>query len=99
MNRTSEFISPMHPDKLCDRISDAILDDCLKHDPNSRCAIETMGGHDQVFITGELTTTADVNLEQIVERIVGKKLKVTANIVQQSSEIASGVDHYDHKLE
>jgi S-adenosylmethionine synthetase len=92
MNKTSEFISPMHPDKLCDRISDAILDDCLKHDPNSRCAIETMGGHDQVFITGELTTTADVNLEKIVERIVGKKLKVTANIVQQSSEIANGVD-------
>ena len=92
MNKTSEFISPMHPDKLCDRISDAILDDCLKHDPNSRCAIETMGGHDQVFITGELTTTADVNLEHIVERIVGKKLKVTSNIVQQSSEIANGVD-------
>ncbi len=92
MNRTSEFISPMHPDKLCDRISDAILDDCLKHDPNSRCAIETMGGHDHVFISGELTTTADVNLEQIVKRIVGKKLKVTANIVQQSSEIANGVD-------
>ncbi len=82
----------MHPDKLCDRISDAILDDCLKHDPNSRCAIETMGGHDHVFISGELTTTADVNLEQIVKRIVGKKLKVTANIVQQSSEIANGVD-------
>jgi len=92
MKRTSEFISPMHPDKLCDRISDAILDESLRQDPDSRCAIETMGGHGQVFISGEVTTRAALNLDKIVSRITKKKLKVSTNIVRQSLEIASGVD-------
>ena len=56
MIRTAEFVSPGHPDKMCDRISDAILDLCLEQDPNSRCAVETTGGHGKVFITGEVTT-------------------------------------------
>ena len=43
--RTAESVTPMHPDKICDRISDAILDACLTQDPKSRVAIETMGGH------------------------------------------------------
>ena len=53
MIRTAEFVSPKHPDKLCDRISDAIVDEHLKHDPLARCAVETCGGHGKVFITGE----------------------------------------------
>lgn len=48
MLKTSEFVSPMHPDKLCDRISDAIVDAYLENDPNSRCAIEVMGGHELI---------------------------------------------------
>lgn len=92
MLKTAEFVSPMHPDKLCDRISDAIVDACLTEDTQSRCAIEVAGGHGQVYITGELTTKAKPDYESIVHRIVGKPLTVTTNIVTQSSEIAQGVD-------
>ena len=56
MNRTAEFVSPKHPDKLCDRISDIILDYCLTRDPNSRVAVEVQGGHGFININGEITT-------------------------------------------
>lgn len=92
MFKTSEFVSPMHPDKLCDRISDAILDACLEQDPSTRCAVETMGGHDQIFITGELTTKAEIDVKKITQEIVGKPIKVSSNIVRQSPEISQGVD-------
>ncbi len=91
MIRTAESVSPAHPDKLCDIISDAILDACLVQDPNSRCAIETMGGHGIVTITGEMTTNAYVDIRAIVKRIVGN-IGVQVNIVRQSAEIAQGVD-------
>ena len=90
--KTSEFISPLHPDKICDRISDAILDECLMQDPKARCAIEVMGGHDQIYITGELTTSAAVIPENVAHRVLNKEIPVITNIVQQSSEIAQGVD-------
>lgn len=90
--KTAECVSPMHPDKICDRISDAILDACLEQDPMSRVAIETMGGHGIITITGELTTNAYVNVHEIVKKIVGEKYGIQTNIVQQSPEIASGVD-------
>ncbi len=92
MKRTAEKITPRHPDKICDRISDAILDECLRQDPNSRVALETMGGHNIVTVTGELTTNAFVNIKPIAERIVGYPIGVQENIVQQSPEIARGVD-------
>jgi len=92
MLKTSEFVSPMHPDKLCDRISDAILDACLEQDPSTRCAVETMGGHDQIFVTGELTTKAEIDVEKIAQEIIGKPIKISSNIVRQSPEIAQGVD-------
>ena len=69
--RTAESVSPMHPDKICDRISDAILDECLKQDPMSRVAIETMGGHGIITITGELTTSAYVDMRTIAQTIAG----------------------------
>ena len=50
MIRTAEFVTPKHPDKLCDRISDLILDLHLAEDPHSRCAIETCGGHGKGFV-------------------------------------------------
>jgi S-adenosylmethionine synthetase len=92
MIRTAESVSPMHPDKMCDRISDAILDAALKDDNKSRCAIETMGGHGIVSVTGEVTTRSYVNLRDIVNRIVVQKVGVQTNIVRQSSDIARGVE-------
>lgn len=92
--RTAESVSPKHPDKLCDQISDAILDAHLKQDPQARVAVETCGGHGQVFITGEITSRAKgVDIPAIVTRITGDdQLKLYTNLVQQSSEIAQGVD-------
>lgn len=90
--RTAEYVSPKHPDKLCDRVSDAILDAHLAEDPESRVAIETVGGHGQLLIVGELTSRASVDVEAITRRIVGGELDLTVNIVQQSPEIAQGVD-------
>lgn len=90
--KTAECVTPNHPDKICDRISDAILDACLAQDPYSRVAIETMGGHGIITITGELTTKAYVNVHDVVKKIVGDKYGIQTNIVQQSPEIAGGVD-------
>ncbi len=92
MLRTAEFVSPGHPDKLCDRIADLILDVCLEQDKNTRAAIEVMGGHKLVSVTGELTTEAFVNVQQTTRKIVGNNVGVQVNIVQQSSFIAQGVD-------
>ena len=92
--RTAESVSPKHPDKLCDQISDAILDAYLEQDPTARVAAETCGGHGVVFVTGEITSTADaVDVEEIVKRITGDpKIEVHTKIVKQSPEIAQGVD-------
>ena len=92
--RTAESVSPKHPDKLCDQISDAILDAYLEKDPTARVAAETCGGHGVVFVTGEITSSADaVDVEKIVKRITGDpKIEVHTKIVKQSPEIAQGVD-------
>jgi len=92
MLKTAECVTPRHPDKICDRISDAILDACLEQDPNSRVAIETMGGHNLITITGELTTNAYVDIPTIVRSIVGDKYGIQTNIVKQSPFISQGVD-------
>ena len=90
MIRTAEFVSPGHPDKICDQISDKILDTCLEQDPESRVAIETAGGHGSVHLTGEITTNAELDYESIVKEVSGID-KVTHNVVRQSNEIARGV--------
>ena len=91
--RTAESVSPKHPDKLCDQISDAILDAYFEKDPNARVAAETCGGHGVVFVTGEITSTAnDIDIEKIVKRIAGDNIEVHTKIVKQSPEIAQGVD-------
>lgn len=96
MIRTAECVSPMHPDKMCDRISDTLLDLHLKQDPNSRCAIETCGGLGEVYITGEITSEAVVlapQIEEVVKEITkDENIKVIINLNQQSPEIAQGVD-------
>lgn len=91
MIKTAESVSPKHPDKICDRISDAILDGCLAQDTNSRVAIETMGGHGIITVTGELTTNAFVDVPAIVKSIAGP-IGVQVNIAKQSNDIAKGVD-------
>jgi len=91
--RTAESVSPKHPDKLCDQISDAILDAYFAQDPMARVAAETCGGHGVVFVTGEITSTAkDVDIAKIVRRIAGDDMEVHTKIVKQSPEIAQGVD-------
>lgn len=89
--RTAESVSPKHPDKLCDQISDAILDAYLALDPRSRVAVETVGGHGKVFITGEVTSTGVVEIEPIVRRLAGD-VTIEVHLVRQSPEIAHGVD-------
>lgn len=89
--KTAESVSPKHPDKLCDQISDAILDAYLAQDPKSRVAVEAVGGHGKVFVVGEVTSTGHVEVEPIVGRIAGD-VKCEVRIVKQSPEIAGGVD-------
>lgn len=90
--RTAESVSPGHPDKLCDQISDAILDAYVRADPKARVAVETCGGHGEVFLTGEVRSSATIDPVAIVHRIAGSSVKVRVNIVIQSPEIARGVD-------
>lgn len=92
MYKTAESVTPKHPDKLCDQISDAILDACLEQDPYSRVAIETMGGHGLVTLTGEITTNASIDYNTVVKRIVQDTFELHTKIVHQSNEIAQGVD-------
>jgi S-adenosylmethionine synthetase len=94
---TVESVTSGHPDKICDQISDAILDECLKQDPKSRVAMETFGAHGLLVIGGELTTKAKVDFAKVAERVdkdIGhtEKLKIITNVVQQSPDIAMGVD-------
>ena len=96
MIRTAECVSPMHPDKMCDRISDTLLDLHLEQDPNSRVAIETCGGMGEVYITGEVTSNAVVTKENIIKVVhdvtTDDTINVIININSQSPEIANGVD-------
>lgn len=90
--KTAESVSPKHPDKVCDRISDAILDAHLAEDPFARVAVDVAGGHGKIFITGEVTSKAvKVNAESITKRIAGD-VEVIVHIAEQSTEIAQGVD-------
>ncbi|KKQ75594.1 MAG: S-adenosylmethionine synthase [Candidatus Woesebacteria bacterium GW2011_GWB1_38_5] len=94
---TVESVTSGHPDKICDQVSDAILDACLIQDPKSRVAMECMGAHGAFYIGGELTTSADINPVKIAKNVYNQigytdKLKVTTNIVRQSADISQGVD-------
>lgn len=96
--RTAESVSPKHPDKICDQISDAILDAHLKEDPFARVAVDVAGGHGAIFITGEVTSNAtSVDIPAIVQRIAGPRgdgtpLEIIIRIEAQSPEIAAGVN-------
>lgn len=100
MIRTAEFVSRCHPDKVCDQIADFLLDRYIAEDPMSRCAIEVMGGHKQINVTGEVTSRAEFDSDQL-SRFVQTVLKdvgypeteVLFNLATQSPEIARGVDN------
>lgn len=94
---TVESVTAGHPDKICDQISDAILDACLAQDPRSRVAVETFGGHGLLVIGGEVTTAANVDFGKIgreLYRDIGypDELEVITRVVQQSPDISQGVD-------
>ena len=94
---TVESVTSGHPDKMCDQISDAILDACLTQDPQSRVAVETFGSHGLLVIGGEVTTRAEVDYEAIARSVYDEigyqdELKVVVNISRQSPDIAQGVD-------
>ncbi len=92
---SNEIVFRGHPDKVCDQISDAILDECLKQDKLSRCGIEVVGGKGKIFITGEVTTNAIINVEKITKRVLSDvgydtDMEVIDNLGKQSSDIALG---------
>jgi S-adenosylmethionine synthase len=89
--RTAESVSPGHPDKICDQISDAVLDAYLAVDRQARVAVEVCGGHGTVFLTGEVTASKYVDVVPIVKRLAGD-VEIIEHIVKQSPEIARGVD-------
>ena len=92
MIKTCEFVSPKHPDKMCDFIADSILDAYLKKDKKSRVAIEVLGGHKLITITGEIKSRAKVKIKDIVSKIVGKQYEIRINLEQQSPFISQGVN-------
>ena len=67
---TSESVTEGHPDKICDQISDAILDEILTHDPNARVACETCASTGLVHIMGEITTSCYVDFQKVVREVV-----------------------------
>ena len=102
---TSESVTEGHPDKLCDYISDSVLDECLKQDKNSRVACETLASKGEIYITGEITSKANINIEQIARNAIKeigydnanldidyRTCKIIVNISKQSPDIAIGVD-------
>jgi len=102
---TSESVTEGHPDKLCDQVSDAVLDACLEQDPQSRVACETATKTGFVMVLGEITTHAFVNFDELVRRVVkeigydhtdkgfdGNTCSVLSAIAAQSGDIAMGVD-------
>ena len=102
---TSESVTEGHPDKLCDQISDAVLDACLSQDPASRVACETATKTGYVMLLGEITTQAHINFDDLVRETVldigyddsakgmdGRTCGVLVAIARQSGDIAMGVD-------
>ena len=102
---TSESVTEGHPDKLCDYISDSILDSYLAKDKNARVACETVAGKGEIYITGEITSTANVDIEKVVRNTIKevgyadsdydidyRTCKIYINLSKQSPDIAQGVD-------
>ena len=94
---SNEIVFRGHPDKVCDQISDALLDEYIKGDKKSRCAIETVGGKGKIFITGEVTSHTKVNVEDVVKSVLKDvgyltDYEIINNIGIQSKDIALGTN-------
>lgn len=100
---TSESVTEGHPDKLCDRISDAVVDEIFKHDPDARCAIECCAGYDRLLIMGEVTSSYTTDYETIARNTIKEigydfgtfsydKCNIIIAVHGQSPDIAMGVD-------
>lgn len=102
---TSESVTEGHPDKLCDLISDSILDSYLEKDENSRVAVETFASKDLIVVAGQITSKVEVEIESLVRKIIKeigydnseldidyKTCKIITNITKQSTDIGMGVD-------
>lgn len=102
---TSESVFPGHPDKLCDQISDAILDSCIEVDPNSRVAVECMATKNELIIAGEVSSGSDLNYSEIARKVIAdvgytvpgigfssKDVNITNLVHTQSPDISMGVD-------
>ena len=106
---TSESVTPGHPDKLCDKIADNILDEYLKFDPNSRVACEVCAHKNGVLVTGEITSKVTIDIEQVVRNTIveigydngslhynGNNINIEIDINKQSDDISIGVNSNDH---
>ena len=102
---TSESVTEGHPDKVCDKISDSILDAYLEKDPNARVAVETTVKNNTVILLGEISSEAVVNIEEIVRNTIneigynhdelgfnGNTAEIILRLDKQSPDIAKGVD-------
>ena len=105
---TSESVTIGHPDKMCDIISDKILDEFLKQDPNSRVACETFATYKKVIISGEITSNASVDVEKVVRDAIidigydndslgfnGHNVEIEILLNKQSEDISIGVNKAD----
>lgn len=103
---TSESVTKGHPDKVCDSVADAILDEYLKGDPDSRVACEVVASTDYMLITGEITSKATVNAEKIARKVISEigyndaaagfsasGAEIDVRLKAQSADIALGVDN------
>lgn len=110
---SSESVSEGHPDKLCDQISDAVLDEALRQDPSSRTAVECLATRECIIISGEVTTKAKLDYVKIARDVARKigytddaigldadRMEVQVHVIQQSPDIAQGVDSSldDHQI-
>ena len=97
MLKTVESVTEGHPDKVCDQVADAVLDEFLRRDPQSRVAVEAFGSHGVLIVGGEVTSAAEVDVERLARSVYAQigyreDIDVLVHLERQSPDIAQGVD-------